>query len=145
MPDPDRASVGGRITVDAPYSRMPLYVRGGSIIPVGPEIEWTGEKRPDNLLIVVYAGADASFTLYEDDGLTYGYERGECSKIAFDWNDGERKLTIRKRDGGFPGMVRDRRFRIAVCSESHPFAWDPDAEGVASVEYDGTKDVEIKL
>lgn len=145
MPDPDRASVGGRITVDAPYSRIPLYVRGGSIIPVGPEIEWTGEKRPEDLLIVVYAGADASFTLYEDDGLTYGYERGECSKIAFDWNDGERKLTIGKRDGSFPGMVRDRRFRIAVCSESHPFAWDPDAEGVTSVEYDGAKDVEVRL
>ena len=78
--------------VAAPYSRMPLFVRGGSIIPIGPEIEWTGDGNGE-LLILVYAGADADFTLYLDDGLTYAYERGEYSCINFHWDEASHKLT----------------------------------------------------
>lgn len=134
---------GRRITVEAPFDRIPLFVKGGSIIPVGPEMEWSDEKPADDLLIAIYEGADGSFTLYEDDGLTYGYERGECSKITFFWDDKAKKLTIGKRDGCFPGMLESRRFRIVVCSEGETFAWNPDAEGKA-VEYNGNS-IEIKL
>ena len=79
-------------TVAAPYGRMPLFVRGGSIVPIGPEIEWTGQGDGE-VLILVYAGADADFTLYLDDGLTYAYERGEYSCINFHWDEAAHKLT----------------------------------------------------
>mgnify|MGYP002623855955 CR=1 FL=1 len=127
---------GSRITVDAPYERMPLYVRAGSIIPVGPEIEWTDEKPADDLLIVIYAGADSSFTLYEDDGLTYGYEKGESSRITFSWDDAAGTLTIGRREGSYPGMIGNRSFRVVLCNEAQPFAWNPDAAG-QEVKYSG--------
>ena len=127
---------GKRFTVDAPYGRMPLYVRAGSILPIGPEMEWTSEKPADDILLVVYAGADASFTLYEDDGLTYGYEKGAYSTIGIEWADDSRTLTIGERKGSFPGMLQTRRFRVVVADREHPFAYDPSAAGVA-VDYDG--------
>ncbi len=95
-------------TVEAPYERMPLYVRAGSIVPVGPAMEWSDEKPADNLLLLVYAGADAHFTLYEDDGLTYGYERGEYSTIDLDWDNAARTLSIGERKGTYPGMLQKR-------------------------------------
>ena len=127
---------GKRFTVDAPYGRMPLYVRAGSILPIGPEMEWTSEKPADDILLVVYAGADASFTLYEDDGLTYGYEKGAYSTIGLEWDDASRTFTIGERKGSFPGMLQTRRFRVVVADREHPFAYDPSAAGVA-VDYDG--------
>ena len=136
--------VGGkRFQMDAPYERMPLYVRAGSIIPVGPAMEWSDEKPADDLLLLVYAGADAHFTLYEDDGLSYGYERGECSKITLAWNDADRSITIGQREGSYPGMPENRRFRVVVADPAHPFAWNPDAPGTA-VPYDG-KALNVKL
>ena len=133
-----RYIVGGkRFTVDAPYERMPLYVREGSIIPFGPQIEWCDQKPSDDILLAVYAGADASFTLYEDDGLSYGYERGEYSTIELRWSDAGRTLTVGPRKGSWPGMLRSRRFRVVVADPSRPFAYDPDAAGDAVVEYDG--------
>ena len=125
-----------RRTVEAPYGRMPLYVRAGSIVPVGPAMEWSDEKPADDLLLVVYAGADARFTLYEDDGLTYAYEKGESSTIDLTWNDAERTLTIGERKGTYPGMLEKRQFRLIFVDEAHPFAWNPDAPGQA-VSYDG--------
>ena len=123
-------------TVEAPYERMPLYVRAGSIVPVGPAMEWSDQKPADNLLLLVYAGADAHFTLYEDDGLTYGYERGEYSTIDLDWDNAARTLSIGERKGTYPGMLQKRQFRLIFVDDAHPFAWDPDAPG-RSVQYDG--------
>jgi len=128
---------GLTLTVDAPYERMPLYVRAGSILPVGPDMEWSDEKPADNLLLIVYAGADAHFTLYEDDGLTYGYEKGAFATIGLDWNDAERTLTIGKREGSFPGMLQERSFRVVVADPMHPFGYDPDAAGSVTVRYTG--------
>ena len=99
-------------------------------------MEWSDEKPADDLLLLVYAGADASFTLYEDDGLSYGYERGEYSSIPLAWDNAARMLTIGPRTGSYPGMVQSRRFRVVVVDPAHPFAWNPDAEGVA-VPYTG--------
>ena len=133
-----RHIIGGkRFTMDAPYERMPLYVRAGSILPVGPAMEWTDEKPADDLLLLVYAGADADFTLYEDDGLTYGYEKGAFSTIRMHWDDAARTLTLGKREGSYPGMLQERSFRVVVVDPAHPFAWNPDAEG-ERVPYDGT-------
>ena len=128
---------GQRLTVDAPYERMPLYVRAGSILPIGPSIEYTGEKPADDLLIVVFAGADARFTLYEDDGLTYGYEKGEYSTIEFFWDDSARRLQIGARKGSYPNMLNTRKFRVCVVDPEHPHGYDPDGEGAMSILYEG--------
>ena len=129
---------GQRLEADAPYERMPLYVRGGSILPIGPAMEWSDEKPADDLLLVVYAGADADFTLYEDDGLTYAYEKGAFSTIGLHWNDAERTLTIGEREGTFPEMLKERTFRIVVADPAHPFAFDPDAKGTVTLRYTGS-------
>ncbi len=133
----------GRVTVDAPYERIPLYVKAGSILPVGPEMEWSDQKTADDLLILVYAGADASFTLYEDDGESYGYEKGECSTIELRWDDSRRVLTLGEREGSFPGMPARRQFRLQLVDPAHPFAWNPDAPG-QPVSYDGSS-CEVQL
>ena len=128
---------GGRsVTVPAPYERMPLFVREGSILPVGPAMEWSDEKPADDIRIYVYAGADARFTLYEDDGLTYGYERGAFTKIPLAWDEASRTLTIGAREGSFPGMLRERTFTVIVVDPEHPAAFDPDADGIR-IRYDG--------
>lgn len=127
---------GRRVSVEAPYERMPLFVRAGSILPVGPAMEWSDEKPADHLLLLVYAGADARFTLYEDDGLSYAYERGECSTIDLMWNEKERSLTLGGRQGCYPGMMETRTFRVVVVDADHPFAWDPDAPG-KEISYSG--------
>jgi len=129
---------GRRITVDAPYDRIPLYVRAGSIIPFGPAIEYTSEKPADKILFVVFAGADAEFTLYEDDGLTYGYERGEYSTIDIRWNENTHKLSIGPRNGNYPGELRNRVFCLAVVDPETPHGYDPDGTGALCVNYDGT-------
>ena len=91
---------------------MPLYVRAGAIIPVGPEVQYATEKPWDDLEIRVYPGADGRFTLYEDEGDNYNYENGAYSTIEFRWNDKSNRLTIGKRTGDFPGMLANRLFRV---------------------------------
>ena len=135
---------GVSLTADAPYERMPLYARAGSILPVGPEMEWSDEKPADDLLLIVYAGADAHFTLYEDDGLTYAYEKGACSTIDLHWDDAARTLTVGERDGSFSGMLQERTFRVVVCDPVHPFRFNPDAKGQVSIRYNGSA-TDIKI
>ena len=108
--------------VPAPYSRMPLFVRGGSIVPIGPEMEWCDEKPADNIQLRVYAGASCDFVLYEDDGVSYGYEKGLCSKIPIHWDDDARVLSIGRRSGSFPGMPESRTFSITVIDPVHPLS-----------------------
>ena len=124
-------------TVAAPYERMPLYVRAGSIVPVGPAIEWTSQETDGKLLILVYAGADARFTLYEDDGLSYDYEKGAYSTIELRWNDEGRILTIGPREGSFPGMHRSRVICVQVIDPQNPAPFDPDGANAVCVPYDG--------
>jgi alpha-D-xyloside xylohydrolase len=113
---------GGRtIDAPAPYDSMPLYVRAGSIIPFGPELQYTTEKPADPITLYVYTGADAAFTLYEDDGLTYGYERGQFARIPIRWNEARKTLTIGKREGSFPGMLKERTFEIVLVTKTHPY------------------------
>ena len=131
-------SGGEKIVADAPYERMPLFVRGGSIVPMGPDMEWCDEKQPEVIDLYVYAGADCQFTLYEDDGLTYGYERGERSEITFFWTDSERELIIGERDGEYPGMLENRRFNVILVDFEHPVGYGgPGSVPGEMVEYDG--------
>ena len=127
---------GIRRTVPAPYERMPLFVRAGSVIPFGPAMEWSDQKPADAIRLFVYAGADADFTLYEDDGLTYAYEQGAFSTIPIHWDDAARTLTIGDRTGAFPGMPETRAFHVIVVDPAHPHGYDPDAKGTVC-EYRG--------
>lgn len=106
---------GGRtITRPAPLASLPVLVRAGSILPLGPVRQFVGEKPADPLELRIYPGADGSFTLYEDAGDGYGYERGESATIRFEWRDAQRELVISARQGHFPGMLLKRTFRCLL-------------------------------
>ena len=105
---------GQTVTLTTSLNRVPMFVRAGSILPLGPEMQYVGEKSWDNLEIRVYPGADGSFTLYEDEGDGYNYEQGYYATITFQWNDKARSLTIGTRQGGYKGMILDRKFTIVL-------------------------------
>ena len=106
---------GGQwLTMETTLESVPMFVRAGSIIPIGPEMQYVGEKSWDDLEIRVYPGADGTFTLYEDEGDSYNYENGYYATTTFTWNDRSRELTIGTRQGGYPGMILERRFNIVL-------------------------------
>ena len=105
---------GQTVTLETTLDRVPMFVRAGSILPLGPEMQYVGEKAWDNLEIRVYPGADGVFTLYEDEGDNYNYEKGYYATITFVWNDKARTLTIGTRQGGYKGMILDRQFTIVL-------------------------------
>ncbi len=106
---------GGRsMTLQTTLDRVPMFVRAGSILPLGPEMQYVGEKAWDHLELRIYPGADGSFTLYEDEGDNYNYEHGAYATITFRWNDKARTLTIGERHGNYPGMLLHREFTILL-------------------------------
>lgn len=105
---------GKKVQFIAPIFRMPVYVKAGSIMPFGPKAQYSTEKPWDALEIRVYPGADGQFTLYEDDGTSYDYEKGAFTEIPMKWNDASRTLTIEARKGQYPGMLKERVFNIEV-------------------------------
>ena len=105
---------GQRLELSTSLNRVPMFVRAGSILPLGPEMQYTGEKAWDNLEIRLYPGADGTFTLYEDEGDSYNYERGIYSTIPFHWNDRSHTLTIGNRQGQYPGMLTNRKFTVVM-------------------------------
>lgn len=105
---------GQTIEADAPIDHIPLFVRDGSILPVGKDVEYA-DQDPDAVGLLVYPGADASFTLYEDKGDNYDYEKGSYSVIPLKWNDRKRTLTIDKRSGSYPGMSANRTFTVRLA------------------------------
>jgi alpha-D-xyloside xylohydrolase len=127
---------GEHRTVAAPYERMPLYVRAGSILPVGEELQYTGEKPQETIRLYVYRGADATFTLYEDEGVNYNYEQGKYALIPITYDEQQQTLTIGTRAGDFPGMLRERTFVIVFVDKDHPQPFDPQAQG-KTVHYNG--------
>ena len=105
---------GKTVTLETSLDRVPMFVRAGSILPLGPEMQYVGEKAWDNLELRLYPGADGSFTFYEDEGDNYNYERGVYSTITFLWNDRSRTLTIGQRQGEYPGMLTSRQFTVIL-------------------------------
>jgi alpha-D-xyloside xylohydrolase len=133
-----RAYSGGQtIEADAPLAKMPLFVKAGSIVPTGPDIQWVGEKPDAPVTLFVYTGADGSFELYEDDGLSNAYQRGAVSRIPLRWNEKAGVLTIGERDGAFEGMRAKRTFNIRWISGPRPDAADFNAKPDATVAYNG--------
>jgi alpha-D-xyloside xylohydrolase len=133
-------------TLDAPaaYDSVPLYVRAGSIIPFGPAIQYTTEKKLDPITLFVYAGADGAFALYEDDGLTYNYEKGLFMRIPIRWDNASKTLTIGKRQGAFPEMLAERTFAIVFVSKLKPVEFSLTPKPDRTVHYNGQKLV-VKL
>jgi len=130
---------GHRIQVDAPYGQIPLFVREGSIIPFGPEIQFTGEKPPDPVTLYVYTGRNCTFTLYEDEGTNYNYENGECSTIKFSYEETAGELTFGERIGEFSGMLKERTFNIVWVTRDNHVAYDPEIVPHETVRYNGEK------
>jgi alpha-D-xyloside xylohydrolase len=130
-------SGGMTIEAAASYDQIPLHVRAGTILPTGPEFQYTTEKKPDPLTVWVYTGANGSFSLYEDDGLSYQYEKNAFSRIPMTWNESTRTLTLGRRQGQFPGMLAERTIRIVFVSPENPipFAFEPKADKI--VKYQG--------
>ena len=118
---------GQDVTLSTPLCQAPMMVRAGSILPLAPVMQWAGQRKWDDLEIVVYPGADAKFTLYEDEGDSYRYEQGQYAIVPMEWNDRTRRLTIDRRNGQFPGVLLKRTFRIRLAGQ----------QGVKTVEYDG--------
>lgn len=133
---------GGRsIITAAPLKTIPLFVRAGSIIPLGPVMQYTTEKPADPFEIRIYDGADGHFALYEDENDNTHYEQGQCATIPFDWNDAKQELTIGERSGEFPGMLKERTFRIVRVSPGRGVG-DQETTQAVIVRYTG-KSIEI--
>ncbi len=138
-----KSQEGGKsINADAPLERLPLFVRAGSVVPLGPEVQWSGEKPADPpgeaIEIRVYRGADGSFTLYEDENDNYNYEKGAWATIPIRWDDARGELTIGDRKGSYPGMPEKRSFRVVLVAENHGVGIEPEGKPDAVVQYSGT-------
>ena len=119
---------GKSVTLETTFDRVPMFVRAGSILPLGPEMQYVGEKAWDNLEFRLYPGADGTFTLYEDEGDNYNYERGVYATVVFSWSDKARTLTIGARKGEYPGMLLKRQFTVVL----------PDGT-TKTIDYDGNQ------
>jgi alpha-D-xyloside xylohydrolase len=131
---------GGKMTVDAPLTSMPLFVKAGSIVPMGPNIQYATQSI-DPLEIRIYPGQNASFTLYDDEGDTYNYEMGQYTQIPLTWNDAAKTLTIGARTGSYTGMPATRTFNIVFVGANHGGGVDLTATPDQVVKYDGTQSV----
>ena len=135
---------GQKLIVDAPYGRIPVYVREGSIIPFGPEIQWSDEKPAEVINLYVYTGANAQFQLYEDEGTNYNYEKGKYATIDFNYDEATHTLTIGERKGNFKGMLKQRRFNVVVVNRDNAKALNLENPVGTMVQYNG-KQVTVKL
>ena len=135
---------GRRLIVEAPYDRIPVYVREGSIIPFGPEIQYSDEKPAELINLYVYAGKDGSFQLYEDEGTNYNYEKGKFTTIDITYDDASRTVTFGKRNGQFPGMLKNRQFNVVLITKNAAKPLNLDNPEGKMVQYSG-KALSIQL
>lgn len=131
---------GKTVSRECPLDILPIYVRAGSIVPMGPSVQHVSEKSGAPYEIRIYPGADATFTLYEDDNETYDYEKGQRATVEMNWDDDSRTLTIGERNGSFPGMVKSREFRVVVARKDQGNGTG-EFKGDRVVHYDGSKAV----
>jgi alpha-D-xyloside xylohydrolase len=132
----EKINGGQEIVKATTIDEIPLYIKSGSIMPFGPQVQYATEKKWDNLEIRVYPGANGEFSLYEDENDNYNYEKGVYSTIIFTWNDAKKSLTINDRKGSFPGMLTTRKFNIVVVA---------DGKNIDKVLTYGGKKVVVKL
>jgi alpha-D-xyloside xylohydrolase len=134
-----RAEQGGRtVRADAPYDWMPLYVRAGSILPVGPAIQHTAERTDGSLSLHVFTGANGRFSLYEDDGTSRQYLHGAFARIPISWDEASGTLVIGAREGSYAGMAERRTIRVIWHGAARPRPMEMDGEADATIAYDGS-------
>jgi alpha-D-xyloside xylohydrolase len=134
---------GTTLDAPAPIAQLPLFVRAGTILPMGPLLQYANEKPAEPLELRIYRGADGTFTLYEDEGDSYRYEQGARSTIPLTWNQSTQTLTIGQRQGTFPGMLAERTFHITFVSETKGNSIAPTVQPDRTVKYTGTP-VEVR-
>jgi alpha-D-xyloside xylohydrolase len=134
-----RKTGGVEIDADAPLDHIPLYVRAGSILPLGPEIEYADQKPADPIELRIYRGADGAFDLYEDEGDNYNYEKGSYSVIPLRWNESAKTLVIEERKGNFPGMPEGHVFHIVWVSQNHGIGEAVESRIDKVIRYDGKR------
>jgi alpha-D-xyloside xylohydrolase len=133
-----KSLAGGKtVEASAPVETLPLFIRAGSIIPLGPPIEAAMEKPADPIELRVYPGKDGRFTLYEDEGDNYNYEKGIYATIQFQWNEAKKTLTIGACQGRFPGMLENRTFRIVMVRDGVGAGPDVVENADAEINYTG--------
>lgn len=125
--------------VEAPIEKLPLFIRAGSIVPLGPEIEYAGQKPGDPIELRIYQGASGAFELYEDEGDSYRYEQGSYTTIPVHWNDSSHTLTLGKRRGAFPGMVQSRTFHVVLVRPGHGVGEEISSQPDAVMKYSGER------
>ncbi len=128
---------GQEINAGATYERMPVFVKEGSIIPMGPALQYTSEKVADPVTLYVYTGKDAKFSLYEDEGINYNYEKGSFSTIDLSYSESSKTLTIGDRKGSFNDMLQKRSFRIVWINPAKPVELSFDKEKATMIKYEG--------
>jgi alpha-D-xyloside xylohydrolase len=133
---------GQTVTTDTPVDKVPLYVKAGSILPFGPEVQYSTEKKWNSLEIRIYPGADGEFVLYEDENDNFNYEKGIYSTIKFKWNDSKKTLTIENREGSFSGMLKSRKFKVAIAGPQATA--DTSAKSSKTISYNG-KETVVKI
>jgi alpha-D-xyloside xylohydrolase len=134
-----KSNGGQTLDANAPISRIPLYVRAGSIIPLGPDQQYASEKPADPIELRIYPGANSYYSLYEDEGEGYSYEKGVYSTIPIEWNEKTQTLTIGARKGTFPGILDHRTFRIVWVGDNHGAGIAPEENADSVVNYVGHK------
>jgi alpha-D-xyloside xylohydrolase len=130
---------GQRINAAAPYEKIPVFVKAGSIIPFGPALQYTAEKPADTITLNIYTGADASFNLYEDEGINYNYEKGRFSTIHIKYTEANKTLTIEDRKGDFSGMLQQRVFNIVWIAKDKPIGIDANINTGKKIIFKGNK------
>lgn len=133
-----RMSGGQRIVAQAPLDRIPLYIKAGSILPLGPEVQYAQQSTDEPVELRIYPGADADFNLYEDEGDTYDYEKGQYAIIPLHWDDASATLTIGRRQGKYPSMPQSRKFIVVLVRPGHGAGPQVTAEVDKSIRYDGS-------
>jgi alpha-D-xyloside xylohydrolase len=129
---------GAMAQTAAPYDAIPVHVRAGAIVPLGPDLQYAAEKTADPITLYVYAGADGAFTLYEDQGLTYDYQQGAFTEIPLRWIEATKTLTIGARAGTFTGMLASRKFQLVRIGAGRAVGYPSTAAADATVTYTGT-------
>jgi alpha-D-xyloside xylohydrolase len=132
-----RVAGGQRVEAASPIATLPLFVRAGTILPLGPVVQYVSEKPADPVELRIYHGADGAFTLYEDQGDGYNYEKGAFATIPLTWNESRGRLTIGARNGKFLGMLKERTFRVVFVDERHGIGGDETERADAIVKYAG--------
>ena len=139
-----KEALSSKFSAPSPYDQIPVFVRAGSIIPYGPAMQYVGEKPSDPTTLYVYAGSDGQFTLYEDQGTTFDYEKGAFTEIPIRWNDNTNTLSIGKRTGSYEGMLARRTFQVVLVSRMHPEGFSFTPTPLRSVHYTGAE-IHLKL